>query len=446
MDKQRQLDQLFTAAKAEQPHYSFDDTKEKFLSTVVENPSIPKAKKTSFLSTKTWIIMLTTISTLTAALLFFFTTSSTKNESKLSAKPISESKQELTETNSSTSVKSVPEKKHTEKPAFNLPEGNPPFENVFKSPVENPFILPEPLEHPMLKPSIFDDAYVFPKLTEEEIKANHKQKKTMLKALEKMDRKSYTFLVSRNLDFKGKMTYIQSFLIQNTEISNLEYRTFLFDLLIQDRKDEFLKARPDQNQWSLLPGGQNNKMKDHYFSHPAYDHFPVVNISREGAEMYCKWLTQELYKVVDEKKKYQFNDIRLPAREEWVMAASIEGKKGPYPWDGEFTRNSDGLYLANYKRKPLASDSIATAIYRDITAPVESYWPNDFGLYNMSGNVAEMVYDDIKTKSAGTAGGSWMNNEEEIKILGPDPYAGVTNAHPGIGFRVVMTIRLNVVK
>ena len=41
MDKQRQLDQLFTAAKTGQSHYSFDDTMEKFLSTVVENPSIP---------------------------------------------------------------------------------------------------------------------------------------------------------------------------------------------------------------------------------------------------------------------------------------------------------------------------------------------------------------------------------------------------------------------
>ena len=446
MDKQHQLDQLFTTAKAEQPHYSFDDTKEKFLSTVVENSSIPKAKKTSFLSTKTWIIMLTTISTLTAVLVFFFNTNSTKNESNSAVKPISESKQELAETNSSSRSNSVLENNPTEKYALTLPEISPSIENPFKAPVESLVFLPEPLQHPMLKPTIFDDTYVFPKLTEEEIKANHKQKKTMLKALEKMDKKSYTFLVSGSFDFKGKMTSVQSFLIQNTEISNLEYRTFLFDLLIQDRKDEFLKARPDQNQWSLLPGGQNNKMKDHYFSHPAYDHFPVVNISREGAEMYCKWLTQELFKVVDEKKKNQFNDIRLPVREEWVMAASIEGKKGPYPWDGEFTRNSDGLYLANYKRKPIASDSIATAIYRDITAPVESYWPNDFGLYNMSGNVAEMVYDDIKTKSAGTAGGGWMNNEEEIKILGPDPYAGVTNAHPGIGFRVVMTIRLNVVK
>ena len=126
------------------------------------------------------------------------------------------------------------------------------------------------------------------------------------------------------------------------------------------------------------------------------------------------------------------------------MAASIEGKKGPYCWEADQTLNSSGCYLANYK--PLeGSDSTSYKVDGGFyTVRVDSYFPNDFGLYNMSGNVAEMVYDDIKTKSAGTAGGGWMNNEEEIKILGPDPYAGVTNAHPGIGFRVVMTIRLNV--
>lgn len=59
----------------------------------------------------------------------------------------------------------------------------------------------------------------------------------------------------------------------------------------------------------------------------------------------------------------------------------------------------------------------------------------------MNGNVAEMVYNDIKTKAAGTAGGAWNSNDEEIKIQGPDPYVGVTFANPAIGFRVVMTVK-----
>ena len=117
------------------------------------------------------------------------------------------------------------------------------------------------------------------------------------------------------------------------------------------------------------------------------------------------------------------------------MAASIEGKKDPYPWEGKFLRNSKGCYLANFK--PTDSTYFDDGAF--FTAKVNSYNANDFGLFNMSGNVAEMVYDDYPSKNSGTAGGGWMSNAEEIKILGPDPYQGLTEAHPNVGFRVVMT-------
>jgi len=157
-------------------------------------------------------------------------------------------------------------------------------------------------------------------------------------------------------------------------------------------------------------------------------------------------LSQEIYKVLDDNKKPLFNDLRIPVRAEWVMAASIEGKQGPYTWTGQYTRNSAGCFLANYSLTPeenAKQDSVATQTNKanDLTAPVESYYPNDFGLYNMCGNVAEMVYNDVETKAAGTAGGGWRNSKEEIKILGPDPYPGITTANPGIGFRVVMTVK-----
>ena len=67
-----------------------------------------------------------------------------------------------------------------------------------------------------------------------------------------------------------------------------------------------------------------------------------------------------------------------------------------------------------------------------------SYPTNELGLYNMSGNVAEMVNDsnsEVK-KEPGTAGGGWMDSPEEIKILSEDKYKGFVNGHPNIGFRV----------
>jgi hypothetical protein len=83
---------------------------------------------------------------------------------------------------------------------------------------------------------IFSDEYVFPKLTEEEIKTNNKQKKLMLKNLEKFDKKVYAYIPTGTFDYQGKQVSVKSFYMQKTEISNLEYRTFLFDLLIQGMK------------------------------------------------------------------------------------------------------------------------------------------------------------------------------------------------------------------
>jgi hypothetical protein len=438
MDKQKYLDELFRHAKEQNPVVTFSRAKEHFLTAIETNSIKMKGEKVSFLLTKKLILMIVAVSTLIVALFFSNSQINNKSTSKFSSNVPAEKKK-----NSEIIENSVGQ---LTDPAFKLVELLPNFTHIF--PEANQFsvattdTLNVKENRGFIKSHIpiFSDEYVFPKLTEEEIKANNKRKKAMLKALEKFDRKIYTFLLSGSFDYLGEMTSVQTFLIQKTEVSNLEYRTFLFDLLLQGRKDDFLKAKPDQNQW-ILSKGQNSQMKEHYFSHFAYNHFPVVNISREGAEMYCKWFSQELDKVVEEKKRNFYNDVRIPMREEWVMAASIEGKNKVYPWEGEQTQNSEGCYLANYKPFE-GSDSISyKADGGFYTVRVDSYFPNDFGLYNMSGNVAEMVNVGTTTRSAGTAGGGWMNTAEEIKILGSDPYAGITDPHPCIGFRVVMTVK-----
>lgn len=435
MDRKDQLDQLFQAAREQKPLHSFEDTKDQFLNSVNSKGGSSGAKKMNFSFTKKWIIMLVSVSIIAGLIVFLTDEPIKSNEQTPIAK---ETKVETTKRIKNASVSnSVASLKIQPKPLMNSFTLDDTFvieQLDIKAISEDTASLYPSVDRPQLS-STAKEEYVFPKLTEEEIAANHKQKKQMLKALEKFDRKVYTFLVSGSFNFNGKITSVQAFLIQKTEVSNLEYRTFLFDLLIQNRKDEFLKAKPDQAMWTKLLGELNRPMEELYFSHPAYNDYPVVNVSREGAELYCKWLSQEIYKFVDDKKKHQYNDIRIPSREEWVMAASIEGKKGPYPWDGEFVRNSKGCYLANHK--PTDSTFFDDGGFH--TVKVTSYLPNDFGLYNMSGNVAEMVYDNYPLKNPGTAGGGWMSSAEEIKILGPDPHKGLIEAHPNVGFRVVMT-------
>ena len=299
-----------------------------------------------------------------------------------------------------------------------------------------------------------DSVYRFPKLTQEQVEANYKQKKLMIKQLNKLDKKKYAYIPSGSYDYKGKSISVQAFHMQTTEVTVLEYRTFLFDLLIQDRKEEFIKAKPDQTKWREVNGNKSvylEPMVEHYFSHPAYNDYPVNNVSREGAEIYCSWLTIEASKSRNDKKP-MLNDIRIPSDYEWMLAAKGgDDNRASFPWKTSSVKNDKNCYLANYKP---VTDSILnkeTGLYEEClgcnwwiadgafyTAKVDSYLPNDYGLYCMSGNLAEMVVNS-EDKTPGTKGGSWTSDLQELEIEGVDRFNGVIEPEVNIGFRVVMS-------
>lgn len=451
MDKQQQLDQLFAHAKQDQAIQSFEQTKDRFIASL-NNPVVNKPK-TKRVFTKKWIIMLTTVSTLSISLFLLW------NDGKTDKTPsVTKPQESVTIVSKNTSIPTQRNQEPQIKPA---PVQKPaPFVNAMQELVTELPLASLVSENKgteaandysfnrkttSFKP-MDDTPYQFPKLTEEEIAITKKKKKAMLKALAKHDKDAYAFIPSGSFDYNGKQVSAQAFYMGTTEVTNFEYRTFLFDLIIQGRKDEFLKAKPDQSAWKKELNDGGKAFEEHYFSHKAYDNYPVVNISREGAELYCKWLSQEVRKYVGDEKEGKYNDVRLPLRAEWVKAASNEGKQLPYPWDGQYRRNSRGLFLANFTRD-LVKDQIDTSgwgnaiIYdnSDLTAPSKSFWPNALGLYNMAGNVAEMVYEGMNKNEPGTAGGSWRSSGDDIKIYAPDPYKGITEGKPTIGFRVVST-------
>jgi len=222
-----------------------------------------------------------------------------------------------------------------------------------------------------------------------------------------------------------------SVFISKTEVSNHQYNEFLVYEFLRNHNDVVEASKRNPELWNE-PNQHNQPFVEYYSSHPAYQSYPVVNISYEGAINFCKWLTQLNNTNSDIKVTY-----RLPTKAEWIAAAQAGDPNAEYPWEGSDLTNKKDQARCNYKRGHSESMGVAGQLNdnADITAPVTSYWPNELGIYNMSGNVAEMIQGNERTM-----GGDWSHAAEYLKINGSDANADTPAPAPTIGFRYVMVV------
>lgn len=204
----------------------------------------------------------------------------------------------------------------------------------------------------------------------------------------------------------------------------------------------------------------NEPMARNYYSHPAYDDYPVVGVDWHQANAFSYWRTMLWNKYnTGQKGVIQTEDYRLPSEHEWEYAARGGRDLAPYPWGGYYVRNTKGCLLANFKpgRGNYPEDG---GFY---TVKADAYFPNDYGLYNMAGNVSEWtnsayyenaysflsdlnptitdrVADDANKidKRKVVRGGSWKDVYYFLQTSTRDfEYQDTTKAH--VGFRNVLT-------
>ena len=138
----------------------------------------------------------------------------------------------------------------------------------------------------------------------------------------------------------------------------------------------------------------NDDFTRNYFCSSAYDNYPVVGVSWLQAKAFCIWRSHFLNDYLESINYAHMNDFRLPSEAEWEFAARGGIAAESYPWGGPYVRNPNGCFLANYEPLRGAYDDDGGVR----TLVVGHYAPNDYGLYDMAGNVAEWCADAYDEK------------------------------------------------
>jgi gliding motility-associated lipoprotein GldK len=262
------------------------------------------------------------------------------------------------------------------------------------------------------------------------------------------------FFLPKEESYNGERTF-------NSKKIEYTYTTFDAEAAIKSNSDSrknFFKEKtiaiyPDTTSWIKdFNYSYNEPMHNDYFWHDAYADYPVVGVSWEQAKAFSHWRTmyKNNYQRSRKKNGQRVASFRLPSEAEWEYAARGGLESATYPWGGPYTMDSKGCFLANFKpnRGDYASDN---ALY---TVEAKSYWPNDYGLYNMAGNVSEWTdssYDkgaygfdmglnpnvsDSTNLRKVTRGGSWKDIAYFLRVSARD-YEYQDEKRSYIGFRTV---------
>lgn len=214
---------------------------------------------------------------------------------------------------------------------------------------------------------------------------------------------------------------------------------------------------PDTTVWvNDFENSYNIPYLKNYFSHPGYSAHPVVGVSWEQAKAFCVWRTNYLNNVLRARGQ-EVLEYRLPTEAEWEYAARGKKRETRFPWKGRHVDTEKGCYYANFKPE----QGNYTKDGSLIPAKVASFPANEYGLYDMAGNVSEWTstawsassYEEMNdlnpeyridfhknepylTQRKVVRGGSWKDAAPFIQV-NARTYEYQNEARSYIGFRCV---------
>lgn len=272
---------------------------------------------------------------------------------------------------------------------------------------------------------------------------------------------------SQEIDFR-KMSYSYSYVDLKKaakRMNSYNYDSQSYGGGISNRSDFIVSKNvpiyPDTLVWIRdFTYSYNEPWTLKYFHHEAFKEYPVVGVTWEQANAFCHWRTEQKKNFLEKYEIAPIHAYRLPTEVEWEYAARGGLKSSKYPWGNYYTSTEKGCYVANFK--PKRGNYVADSRYSTKSMKVGSFDPNDYGLYDMAGNVAEwtstafdisgyqLINDmnpelsyDAKSDDAPALkrkvvrGGSWKDVSYYIQVSTRD-YEYQDSARSFVGFRCVM--------
>ena len=215
-----------------------------------------------------------------------------------------------------------------------------------------------------------------------------------------------TFLLVSGMRRQSK---VASFYMSATEVTNKEWKDFYED---KGQQLGHSKAKslfyPDSTLWlTEFPYSYNAPMAKNYFSNSKFDNYPIVGITWEQADAYCKWKENKINQLLQALGSEASVKVSLPTELEWEFAANNTIKEdkiralSPYTW--HINKEEKAMSFNFNIGQILDANNVVIKQYNDdgclYTCGVGNYAPNDKGFYDMGGNVSEWVKDDGYTWS-----------------------------------------------